>query len=696
MKKFITVLIILLSIINSTYANGVGIIDATLGIYFTLLQSEVEVNVENQIATVKTSQIFKNQFNEEQSIKYAFPLPEGASAVQLRWFYNGIWKEALIAASPQDTTLPGTGGEIDPALNSYLGGFPLYFDIEGEVGVDSTIKIELTYVQLLHYEFGNVKFTYPNDYTLVQSGIINYQSLNFNLTSARTIENIQLLSHNTTAITNNGTEANVKTEMFEISANQDYNIVYSLSLDELGLFGFSTSLADSLIPDQFGNGYFAFIAEPDPTETTDVINKVFTLIIDRSGSMGGDKIVQARNAASFITENLNEGDKFNIVDFSGEVTSFRNEHIDYNTQNESLALDYISNISSGGGTNISGAFQVAIPQFSGSNDNTANIIIFFTDGQATSGITDTDGILNLIESLTNQVETDLMINTFGIGAGANQQLLALIAAQNYGISEFLGDNQLEEVITNFYLQIRNPVLLNTQMTFTPDVIEEVYPVDLPNLYKGQQMIVAGRYTEPTSVTVTLTGEAFGNPVEYQYTLDLSSESEQKYQFLPKIWAKKKIEHLIVQYYLLDSNSPEAELLKDIIVELSIAYGIITEFTSFSGGDITDVENEEEFINEEENLPADFQLIGNYPNPFNPSTTIRLAVGKAIYQDVEIRIYNSLGELVKVLTLHITGKGMYEIMWDGKFDNGVEAPSDIYIYTVYINNTMLSNKMILMK
>ncbi len=682
---------------QSLFCNGVGIVDAGNAIYLKLTSSIVEVEVENQVGIIKAIHTFKNTLSSEVNFKYAFPLPSGASALSLRWYINGEWNEATIKPEPPDTTLPG-GGDPDPNLLEYLGEVPLFVNITDTLCVDSLVIFELTYVQFLEYSFGNVTFEYPNDYHLIQTDPVDVQHLLFSLNSSRTIEGIQCLSHIPSQIINNGNYAFVEVLLNEVSADANYEILYTLSLTELGLFSFSTFQPDSLVPDSLDRGFFTFVAEPDPT-SSDVINKVFTLIVDRSGSMSGNKIVQARNAASFIVQNLNDGDKFNIVDFSSNVSSFRPQHVEYTPANETDALAYIATFLANGSTNISGAFDLAVPQFAVANDSTANIIIFFTDGQATSGITQTNLLVEHINNLVQTTETELMIFCFGIGMGANQQLLTLISQDNLGIAIFLLDEELEEVITNFYLQIRNPVLLNTAISFTPNVLSEIYPDPLPNLYKGQQMIVAGRYNEAVNVEVTLAGEKFGNPVEYVYDMSLSDSLVSRYQFLTKVWAKLKIEYLLVQYYSLDPNSPEAEIIKAQIIQLSILFGVISPFTSFGnpgGGGGTSGIEDEYIKNGDDNQPYTYEILGNYPNPFNPSTTIRFAVGDFLNKVVKIKIYNTLGELIRILTLYVGGAGTYEVVWDGKLYNGETAPSDVYIYIVDFGNVVLSDKMILLK
>ncbi len=676
-------------------ANGVCIINASTNENLKLISSEINISVESQISITTTTQTFKNTFSIPENFKYAFPLKQQASAVGLRWYINGVWHQASISPTNQDTTLPG-GGTIHPNLKSYLGQTPLYFDITDTLQVDSLVIFELTYVELLHYELGNVTYFYSNDYSLIQTSPLNAQEFNFTLNSQRTIDSIKILNLTPTLITNDGHLAIIQYSISESPANFDYEVNYMLNPEELGLFSFSTFEPDSLVPDSLARGYFTFIAEPDPTQNTESIHKVFTLIVDRSGSMMGDKIIQAKNAASFIVQHLNEGDMFNIVDFSDYVNSFKNEHVPFNQQNETDALNYISGFQANGSTNISGAFDVAVPQFATATDSTANIIIFFTDGQATAGITETEQLVQHIDNLIAETETNIFLFSFGIGMDVNHQLLTLLSSNNQGFAQFLENNELEEEITHFYLLISNPVLLNTQISFTPNVVSEVYPDPLPNLYKGQQMIVSGRYSEPTQVNVTLSGNAFGQQVSYNYSMNLVDSSVTSYRFIPKLWAISKIEHLLVLYYSLDPNSQEAEEIKDQIIQISIQYGVITPFTSF--GDPLVYVNEENADNQNkhENIIQGYKILGNYPNPFNPSTTIRFIVGKNLNKMIAIKIYNSIGQLVKVLFVNIHGKGTYDVRWDGTLQNGSIAPSDIYIYVIDFGDAVLAQKMILLK
>ncbi len=694
MKNIIVSFLFLVFTSGLVFSNGVVFDKSQVETYLRLTDSKVEVLVESQVSLTTTAQTFLNNLGDSLTIKYAFPLPEDASATRLRYKINGIWYTADFSPTPQDTTTGGGPGEQDYNLKNYLGDNPLYFNIEQKLGQDSTIIVELSYVELLKYKYGEVKYYYPNNYQLIQSQIVNLAELSFTLNSERTIEEINLLSHTATSTNNSGNQASIGYIAYEQAASADYYISYSLNLEELGLFSLSTFIADSLTKDEYGRGFFAFIVEPDPSENTDVIDKVFTLIIDRSGSMSGDKIVQARNAAKFIVENLNEGDKFNIISFADNVTTFRSEHVDFNTANENAALTYINSLIAEGSTNISSAFSVAVPQFSVADTNTANIIIFFTDGEQTSGIINTDDLIEYIDDLIIQSEKQISVFTFGIGSYTNERLLTTIANNNNGICEFLANNQLEDVITDFYLMIRNPVLLNTMVTFSPAIINELYPSQLPNLYKGQQMILVGRYQEAAGLTATITGNAYSSSVEYVYYPELSDTANSQYQFLTKLWAKKKIEDLLIDYYLNLDNTSIAESIKQEIIDISLNYGVISPFTSFTGGggDVTGIFFETPNIAEEENKLFNIKSI--YPNPCSDIVEIVFEVKMPVNGLAYIKLIDSSGKVVFSDSKLVNGINIYRYLLD--INELYNIHSGLYYVLIEFDGVIIGDKLIILR
>ena len=110
------------------------------------------------------------------------------------------------------------------------------------------------------------------------------------------------------------------------------------------------------------------------------------------------------------------------------------------------------------------------------------------------------------------------------------------------------------------------------------------------------------------------------------------------------------------------------------------YSIITDVIPY-----TDLNN---------NLPADFNLNQNYPNPFNPTTIIKYALPRK--SQVNITIYNLLGQIVRNYDQGVQSFGTYEIIWDGKNQSGSKVSSGIYFYRLETENFTASKKMLLLK
>ncbi|KAA3659839.1 MAG: T9SS C-terminal target domain-containing protein [Calditrichaeota bacterium] len=98
--------------------------------------------------------------------------------------------------------------------------------------------------------------------------------------------------------------------------------------------------------------------------------------------------------------------------------------------------------------------------------------------------------------------------------------------------------------------------------------------------------------------------------------------------------------------------------------------------------------------EEDLLPTEFGLEQNYPNPFNPETTLKYSLAKTA--DVQINVYNSIGQLVQVLVNQRQEQGAYRITWTGTDFYGRIAPSGIYFVKMVAGDFHAVKKMTLLK
>ncbi|MFP4549111.1 MAG: VIT domain-containing protein, partial [Fidelibacterota bacterium] len=145
----------------SVMANGIGITNIQRGHNLKLVSSSIDVQVENQIAITKTMQTFKNETDSTVSVKYAFPLRDDESAIQLKWYIDELWYLANIGVNA-DSGGPGTPTNTATKFKKYLGETAMMFPIDQELDAGDEMIVEFQYVTLLPYANGVVSYTYPN------------------------------------------------------------------------------------------------------------------------------------------------------------------------------------------------------------------------------------------------------------------------------------------------------------------------------------------------------------------------------------------------------------------------------------------------------------------------------------------------------------------------------------------------------
>jgi hypothetical protein len=105
-------------------------------------------------------------------------------------------------------------------------------------------------------------------------------------------------------------------------------------------------------------------------------------------------------------------------------------------------------------------------------------------------------------------------------------------------------------------------------------------------------------------------------------------------------------------------------------------------------DFNPVANDDEVL-----IPRNIELLGNFPNPFNPETTIRFRMDKSA--PAELTIYNEKGQVVKTINT-ITTQGINSVVWDGKDLSGKQVSSGVYFFRLKSGSYSSTKKMVMMK
>jgi len=344
----------------------------------------------------------------------------------------------------------------------------------------------------------------------------------------------------------------------------DFQLVYSSDTRDVGLRLLTYK------PDG-DDGYFLLLAAPTLGSETKPAPKDVVFVVDTSGSMAGAKLQQAQKALRFCVENLNADDRFEIVRFSTEAEPLFHELVLADSDHRKRANGFIDDFKPIGGTAIADGLQGALKARPDKSDRPF-VIIFLTDGLPTVGIR------NPAEIVANIKKTSgVRIFSFGIGSDVNTQLLDQIAEGTRAFSQYvLANEDLELKVSNFYTRIKEPALTNLKLDLGGSVrTTKMYPADLPDLFRGDQLVIAGRYSGAGDVEAKLTGNVSGREQTFSYKLHFDDRKTTD-DYVPRLWATRRVGFLLDEIRI---HGETAEL-RDETTELARKYGIVTPYTAY--------------------------------------------------------------------------------------------------------------------
>ncbi len=526
----------------------------------------VEVAITDQVARTRIDQVFLNEFHRDLEGTYIFPIPEEATISDFSMWVDG---ERLSGRILDKSEARGIYEEIvrreqDPALLEYIGRdmfkarvYPLPANGEKRIGLD--------YSEILKMDSGLCQYRYSLNTEKFSARPLEEVSLSVQLDSSAPLKTIYSPTHDIVVNRMDDHHAEVTYEEKGTRPDRDFILYYTVSADD---FGFNLLTCREQGEDGF---FLALIAPPINLHDDRVMSKQILFVLDVSGSMSGEKIEQAKDALIFCINNLNPEDLFNIVSFNTEIKPFSPRPVRATRDELKKAREFVGQMHADGGTNINEALLTALRQIEARGP--LNVLVFLTDGLPTVGVTDNRQIL---DNAARANDAQARIFVFGVGYDVNTHLLDKMSEQNGAVSEYVRPEESIEVkVSHFYSKIAIPVLTDLALDFGRIEVTEMYPRPLPDMFRGSQLVVLGRYGGNGMTSVELKGRS-GHPNRtFIFEGRFPAESGRN-DFIPRLWASRKIGYLIDEIRL----HGESKELVDEVVRLSKKYGIMTEFTSF--------------------------------------------------------------------------------------------------------------------
>ena len=530
---------------------------------------KIDAKIVSQVATTHVEQIFRNDTDATLEGTYFFPIPEQASITEF-----AIWdgNRRLVGEVRTREEARRIYDEIvrrqrDPGLLEYAGK-DLFQASIFPIPPHSDKKLEISYSQILRAESGTVAYRYPLG-TGRQMAQIGSVSGRVELESKDPLRNIYSPTH-AIEVKQNGTgRAAVSFE--NQGEPQDFQLFYALSREDFGV-----TLLTHREPGK--DGYFLLMVSPkDEWSEQEYAAKDIVFVLDTSGSMAdAAKMEKARAALLYGIKILRPADRFNVISFAGEEHLLASELINADENGRARATRFVEALRPVGGTNIDAALTAAREQITrSSNLGHPRMIVFLTDGLPTVGQTNIEQILANAKSAG-----EARIFPFGVGYDVNTSLLDRLASQSGGVADYIEPKEdLEVKVSNFFSRISYPVLSDLRLDMAGVETDLSYPRALPDLFRGSQLTIIGRYRNPIDmnfVRLTLTGKSGGSERKFFYNNLHFALNEEANDFLPRLWATRRVGWLMEQ---VRTNGEQPEL-RDEIVDLGTRYGIVTPYTSY--------------------------------------------------------------------------------------------------------------------
>lgn len=532
----------------------------------------VEVTIVNGAAVTKVDQRFLNPTGRPLEATYVFPVPKGAAVDEFSLWINGQKTKGEVLEKDKAAAIYTdiVRRMQDPGLLEYMGN-ELFRARVFPVPPSGEQRIEIKYSQVLPYDGGVYHLRYPLGASRSDARPLTKERFVFTakLSSDVPIKSVYSPTHTIGVARKGEREALVG---FEPGAQgepaRDLDLFYTVSRKDVGVSLMTYREEGSDEP-----GYFLALVSPKQEwQEAESLHKRVTFVVDTSGSMTGDKMPRAKAAIAYCLSRLQPGDRFNVIRFSTDVEPLFPATVEASQQNLDKAQRFVKSMQPLGGTNIDEAMRTALGDGAGAGEG-PHLVIFVTDGEPTVGETDEKRIVG---NATKANAGGSRIFTFGVGAEINARLLDAMAAEGRGVPEYARDGaDFERKISAFYDKLAHPVLSDVSLSIAGADVFDLYPRRLPDLFRGNQLVVLGRYRTPKSTAVVLAGSVGGAERKIAEDVKLPEASVQA-PFVPRLWAVRKVGFLLEE---IRRNGERAEL-KNEVIALGTKFGIVTPYTSY--------------------------------------------------------------------------------------------------------------------
>ncbi|HWU77400.1 MAG TPA: marine proteobacterial sortase target protein [Rhodanobacter sp.] len=325
--------------------------------------------------------------------------------------------------------------------------------------------------------------------------------------------------------------------------------------------------------------HYAMLMLLPPQQQARRLPRELILIIDTSGSMGGESIRQARAALDLALNQLQPGDRFNVAEFNSILNPWRPEAVAATPEAVQQAQAWIDQLQARGGTEMAPALSFALAGHA--PPGYVRQVLFATDG----AVDDPNGLMQLID----QQLGDSRLFPIGIGSAPNAGFLQAAARHGRGSDMLIADRtELDTKMHELLQKLDHPAMRELHVAWPAGT--EAYPRRLPDLYLGEPLLITAKLAQPIT-QVQVRGELADR--SWTAPADLSAPAES--QGLDRLWAQARIADLTDQL----ARSDESAALITQITDTALTAHLVSRYTSLVAVDRTPVRSADASLRHEQ-------------------------------------------------------------------------------------------------
>ena len=567
-----------------------------------LENTDIQIRVEGMLARVEVNQTFRNDTSFWVEGEYLFPLSNRGAVdymemtIGQRHIVGKIREKQAARKIYEEAKQQGRKASLVSQQRPNM-----FTNRVANIAPGETIQVKLRYIDIPSYERGQFTLRLPTTLTprynpaaasyRDATGVGIDETPNNIYTATETASSLTLRAYINSGVALADVESvHHAANVVQTSTGYAIELAPDAALDRDVVLQWSA--LDTLTPttvaftETIDNQHYLMLQllPPQQNFSATTLPRETIFVIDTSGSMGGVAIRQAQAALLVGISQLEDNDRFNIIQFNSATSTLWTHAVEASFENREIAKSYVNHLQANGGTEMASALKTAFSDRAPAGY--VRQVIFMTDSSV--------GNESALFELIHRQKQDSRLFTVGIGSAPNSHFMEKAATTGRGSFTYIGSqDEITSRMTELFQKLESPVLTDISIQFDSEILlisrtdtaasdrkaqVEMFPHVAPDLYLGEPLLLTAKFAHTLPKSLTVTGKLGNSAFQQQINLSTLVNSPD----VSKLWARKKLSALydVENQARFNGDNELADDFKSEITKLAIFHQLLSKYTSF--------------------------------------------------------------------------------------------------------------------